>query len=65
MTRTEIITRLCEMAAELADLEQQAQDPDVKFGVSSIEEEMQKTLREIKTNTSTTAQPATGERRAA
>lgn len=47
MTRLEIITRLCEMAAELADLEQQAQDPDVKFGVSSIEEEMQKTLREL------------------
>jgi O-succinylbenzoate synthase len=47
MTRLEIITRLCEMAAELADLEQQAQEPDVKFGVSSIEEEMQKTLREL------------------
>lgn len=47
MKRTEIITRLCEMAAELADLEQQAQEPDIKVGVSCVEEQMQKTLREL------------------
>lgn len=47
MTRLEIITRLCEMAAELADLQQQAQEPDVKVGVSCVEEQMQKTLREL------------------
>lgn len=47
MTRLEIITRICEMAAELADLEQKAQDPDVSFGLTCIEEQMQKTLREL------------------
>lgn len=47
MTRIEIITRLCEIAAELADLQQKAEDPDVSFGLNCIEEQMQKTLREL------------------
>lgn len=47
MTRLEIITRLCEIAAELADLHQKAEDHDVSFGLTCIEEEMQKTLREL------------------
>lgn len=47
MTRLEIITRLCEMEAELADLSEKAQDSDVKFGITSIERNMQKTLREL------------------
>lgn len=47
MTRTEIITRLCEMAAELADLSEKAQDPDVRFGITCIEEQFQKTLCEL------------------
>lgn len=48
MTRTEIITRLCEMAAELADLSQQYNgDPDVSFGLTHLEKEFQQTLNEI------------------
>lgn len=47
MTRLEIITRLCEMVAELADLGQKAEDADVRFGITCIEEEMQKTMREL------------------
>ena len=47
MTRLEIITRLCEMVAELADLAQQATDTDVKTGINCIEEQMQNTLREL------------------
>lgn len=47
MTRLEIITRLCEIAAELADLQQKAEDPDVSCGLTCIEEQMQKTLREL------------------
>lgn len=46
MTRTEIITRLCEMAAELAELAQQATEPDVRSGINNIEQLMQNTLRE-------------------
>lgn len=47
MTRLEIITRLCEMAAEIADLQQKAEDPDVSSGLTCIGEQMQKTLREL------------------
>lgn len=48
MTRTEIITRLCEMAAELADMKQKYNgDPDVKSGITYLEKEFQKTLNEI------------------
>ena len=47
MTRLEIITRLCEMAAELAELSEKAQDPDVKFGITSIEGNFQQTLHEL------------------
>ena len=47
MTRLEIITRLCEMAAELAELAEKAKDPDVSFGITSIEGEFQRTLREL------------------
>ena len=47
MTRTEAITRLCEMAAEPADLSQQVQDTDVKSGITCLGEDFQKTLREL------------------
>ena len=47
MKRIEIITRLCEMAAELADLQQKAEDHDVSVGLTCIGEQMQKTLREL------------------
>lgn len=47
MTKTELITRLCEMAAELAELSEKAQDTDVKFGITSLGEDFQKTLREL------------------
>lgn len=47
MTRLEIITRLCEIAAELADLQQKAEDPDVSFSLTFMEEQMQKTLHEL------------------
>lgn len=47
MTRLEIITRLCEMAAELADLSEKAQDNDVKCGITYIEGNFQQTLREL------------------
>ena len=47
MTRLEIITRLCEIAAELADLKEKAEEPDVSFGLTCIEEQFQKTLREL------------------
>ena len=48
MTRTEVITRLCEMAAELADLSKRYNgDPDVKFGITHLEMEFQKTLNEM------------------
>lgn len=47
MTRLEIITRLCEIAAELADLQQKAEDPDVSCGLTCIGEQMQKTLHEL------------------
>lgn len=47
MTRLEIITRMCEIAAELTDLQQKAEDHDVSCGLTCIEEQMQKTLREL------------------
>lgn len=47
MTRLEIITRLCEMVAELAELAGKAQDADVCFGITTIESEFQRTLREL------------------
>lgn len=48
MTRTEVITRLCEMAAELAEITQQYQgEPDVKFSLSHLEQCFQTALREM------------------
>lgn len=47
MTRLEIITRLCEIAAELADLQQKTEDPDVSFSLTCMEEQMQKNLHEL------------------
>lgn len=47
MTRTEIITRLCEMAAELAELSQKAEASDVKFQLKDIELHFQKAMNEM------------------
>lgn len=47
MTRTEIITRLCEIAAELTDLAQNADSSDVKFHLTDIEQHIQKNLHEL------------------
>lgn len=47
MTRTEIITRLCEMAAELADLEQNAEAPDVRFQLTDLGQHFQKAMKEM------------------
>jgi len=47
MTRTEIITRLCEMAAELAELSQKAETSDVKFYLNDLEQYFQKTMQEM------------------
>lgn len=47
MTRLEIITRLCEITAELSDISQQTQDSEVKSGLTSIEAYIQNTLREL------------------
>lgn len=47
MTRTEIITRLCEIAAELADLSHKADSSDVKFHLTDIEQHFQKSLQEL------------------
>lgn len=47
MTRTEIITRLCEMAAELADLSQNADSPDVKSHLTDLEQHFQKAMTEM------------------
>ena len=47
MTRTEIITRLCEMAAELAEISQKAETPDVRFYLNDLEQYFQKTMQEM------------------
>ena len=48
MTRTEVITRLCEMAAELTDLSQHYEgDPDVSFQLTNLEQCFQKSLHKI------------------
>lgn len=52
MTRTEIITRLCEIAAELANLSQQYEgDPDVSFQLTNLEQSFQKSLHKIQDGT--------------
>lgn len=47
MTRTEIITRLCEIAAELAELSELAHDADVKRGINDLEQCVQNSLHEL------------------
>ena len=47
MTRSEIITRLCEMAAELAELSEKADKPDVKFHLTNLEQHFQTTMQEM------------------
>lgn len=47
MTRTEIITRLCEMAAELADLSEKVEATDVKFQLRDLEQHFQKAMNEM------------------
>lgn len=47
MTRTEIITRLCEMAAELAELSQKTDSSVVKYHLTDIEQNFQKNLQEL------------------
>lgn len=50
MTRTEIITRLCELAAELAELSQRAEAPDVKFHLTNLEQHFQTTMQEMQSS---------------
>lgn len=47
MTRTEIITRLCEMAAELADLSEKAESTDVRFQLTDLGQHFQKAMNEM------------------
>lgn len=48
MTRTEIITRLCEMAAELAELsEKNESGSEVSFYLTNLEQSFQSTLQEM------------------
>ena len=50
MTRTEIITRLCEMAAELAELSQKTAASDVKFYLTDLEQHFQTTMQEMQSS---------------
>lgn len=47
MTRIEIITRLCEMAAEIEDMKVKAPSSDIHFYLGDLSQEFQKTLNEM------------------
>lgn len=48
MNSTEVITRLCEMAAELAEMSQKYEGKsDVHFYLNTLEQSFQKTLQEM------------------
>lgn len=47
MTRTEIITRLCEMAAEIEDIKGKTTSSADNFYLGHLSQEFQKTLNEM------------------
>lgn len=47
MTHTEIVTRLCEMAAELEELKEKTTTPSDRFYLGHLSKEFQNTLNEM------------------